>query len=324
MKKFILLSLISLIFFNCSSDGSDDSGDTNNCPKPNGLSVYSLTNTTAILSWNDNVNSSLYQVEYGPLGFTLGSGTTTSVPNTYANIENLLPQTQYAFYVNVYCNDQGNYSDWAGPYSFVTLDYNPYCDEPTSFNLSLFGDSLGFDFVELDWDNGADGFEIEYGLTGFNLGNGTIQTSSRTVNGLTAETTYDFYVRNDCSNYDYGYSNWVGPLTITTESLPSNPNCIDPTNFISLGTGTNTDGSKYFDFTWTHPNSQNSWEVARIIAGTSFDPTTANIIATSYDSVRLTYGSSTSGQAYDFYLRANCGGSNGYSGWVGPITVTAQ
>ena len=303
--------------------GSDDSGDSNSCPKPTNLYVGTITNSWAELNWNFQQNSSLFQVEYGNLGFTQGTGTTISVPNTYANVENLEAETQYAFYVRGYCNDEASYSDWAGPFSFVTIDENPFCNDPSYFNVSFSGDSLGHDHVDLDWDNsGSDGFELEYGLEGFNQGNGTIQTSSQTINGLTEETTYDLYLRLKCD--DRGYSSWVGPLTITTESLPSNPNCVDPTSFTSTGTGTASNGAKYFDFTWNHPSSQTSWEVGRIIAGTTFNESTANITATSFDSVRITYGSTTSGQAYDFYLRANCGGTNGFSSWIGPVTVTAQ
>lgn len=323
MKKIILLFTISLFILGCGSDDSGDSGDSNSCSKPTDLYVGTITNSWVELNWNSQVSSSLFQVEYGTLGFTQGTGTTLSVPNTYTTIEDLEAETQYAFYVRVYCNDEGSYSNWAGPFSFVTTDNNPFCNDPSYFNVSLFGDSLGFDYVDLDWDNsGSDGFELEYGLEGFSLGNGTTQTASQTVNGLTEETTYDLYLRLKCD--DRGYSSWVGPLTITTESLPSNPNCIDPSNFTSTGTGVDANGDNYFNFTWSHPSSQTSWEVARIIAGTTFNPSTANILATSFDSVRITYGTTSSGQAYDFFLRANCGGTNGFSDWVGPITVTAQ
>ncbi|WP_452225862.1 fibronectin type III domain-containing protein [Lacinutrix cladophorae] len=326
MKKIILLFTISLFMISC---GSDDSGDSNNCSKPSNLDVNNLTNTTATLSWSTNVNSSLYQVEYGTLGFSLGTGTTLTVPDTYADVTSLDPLTQYAFYTRVYCNDSNGYSNWTGPFSFVTLESNPYCDDPDNLSVELYPDSVTHEHIDLSWSNGEyGGSEIQYGLEGFAFGSGTTITissnypSSYRVDGLNPDTSYDFYIRNNCN--ESGYSTWVGPYTHSTLEPPSNPNCIDPTAFTSTGTGTDVNNSNYFDFTWSHPSTQNSWEVARIIAGSTFNASTANILATSFDSVRITYGSTSSGQAYDFYLRANCGGTNGYSDWVGPITVTAQ
>jgi len=326
MKKIILLFTISLFILGC---GSDDSGDSNSCSTPGGLNVNNLTNTTASLSWNTNVNSSLYQVEYGTLGFSLGNGTTLTVPETYADVTNLQAQTQYAFYARVFCNDSNGYSNWAGPFSFVTLENNPYCNAPTNLGVDLYPNSVTHEYIDLTWSDGEyGGAQVQYGTQGFTFGNGTIETitdsypSYKRIDGLNADTSYDFYVRNSCDQS--GYSTWTGPFTYSTLENPTNPNCIDPANFTSNGTGTDVNGNKYFDFSWSHPDSQNSWEIARIIAGTTFNPSTASIIATSYDSVRITSATVNSGQAYDFFVRANCGGTNGFSGWTGPVTVTAQ
>jgi hypothetical protein len=319
---FTIYNLV--IFFSC---GSDDSGDSNNCPTPGGLNVYNLTNTTASLSWNSNVNSSLYQVEYGVLGFSIGNGTTLTVPETYADVTNLQAQTQYAFYARVFCNETNGYSNWAGPFSFVTLASNPYCNEPTNLSVDLYPDSVTHEYIDLTWSDGEyGGAQIQYGTQGFTFGNGTIETitdsypSYKRIEGLNADTSYDFYVRNSCNAS--GYSTWTGPFTYSTLEESFNLNCIDPAGFTSTSSGTDINGSKYFDFTWTYESSQNSWEVAVVTAGSTFS--TSSVIATSFEPVRLSYGGMTSGQAYDFYIRANCGGTDGFSDWVGPVTVTAQ
>src|SRR5690606_30782210 len=51
---------------------------------------------------------------------------------------------------------------------------------------------------------------------------GTVGTgvTTTTVNGLSAETSYDFYVRTDCA--PDGMSNWEGPLAITTTTVSIN------------------------------------------------------------------------------------------------------
>ncbi len=328
MKKIILLLAISTAVFSCSgSDDSDSTGDSNNCPKPISLSVNNLTNTTATLNWSTNVITSLNQIEYGTLGFPLGTGITLTIPNQFVNIENLIPQTQYSFYSRVFCNESNTYSGWAGPFSFVTFEDNPYCNNPSSLGVQLYSDSVTYNHIDLSWSDGDfDGSQITYGPEGFLVENGTIQTiddtiypSNARISNLESNTSYDFYVRNICA--ESGYSAWIGPVTQSTLEEPLNINCIDPTSFTSVGSGT-TGGNKYFDFTWNYDFSQNSWEIAAVPAGSPFS--TSNVIATSFEPVRLTYGGMTSGQAYDFYIRANCGGTNGFSGWVGPVTVTAQ
>lgn len=96
--------------------------------------------------------------------------------------------------------------------------------------------SCGIDPVNLDafnitssgartcWETG-DGvdYDLEYGPTGFGLGAGvpiagpiTSQSMTYDIAGLVESTTYDVYVRDNCSSTGGGNSNWVGPFTFTT------------------------------------------------------------------------------------------------------------
>ena len=321
MKKLLLLLTVSLFILGCS--GSDDSGDSNPCATPGSLMVNNLTNTTASLTWSSFVDSSVYQVEYGTAGFSIGSGMQTTVPDTYVNIEDLTPQTQYAFYVRVYCNNTANYSDWAGPYTFVTLSNNPYCTDPSNFSEDFYPDSVSHNKVDLFWsDPSSDGSQIQYGIQGFNLGNGSIQVESEfydqhaTVNGLNADTAYDFYLRNVCENS--GFSSWVGPITVRTKPAPLNPNCLDPVNFTLDEIYTNSNGSDILVFSWDGLNGENTWQLHKVVAGNPFS--SGSTLDTSFNPIRLTNHTSA-GVVYDFYVRANCG-IDGYSDWIGPITVT--
>ncbi|MBK7096289.1 MAG: choice-of-anchor J domain-containing protein [Saprospiraceae bacterium] len=73
--------------------------------------------------------------------------------------------------------------------------------------------------VNLDWEIGQGGskWQIQYGLSGFTLGTGStisnITTTSYTLTGLEIGSTYDWYIRTDCSNGNY--SSWVGKITFT-------------------------------------------------------------------------------------------------------------
>ncbi|MBS4041905.1 MAG: fibronectin type III domain-containing protein [Flavobacteriales bacterium] len=74
--------------------------------------------------------------------------------------------------------------------------------------------------ADLSWlSNGSEvEWQIEYGLTGFAQGSGTIITSifdnPYTLTGLQGNTTYQYYVRAVCGSNDY--SPWEGPLAFTT------------------------------------------------------------------------------------------------------------
>lgn len=321
MKKLIFLFAVSAFILNCASD---DSGDSNNCSMPDNLNVNNLTNTTASFSWYANVDSSLHQVEYGTFGFVQGIGTTITVPEPYTNIEDLEPLTQYAFYVRVFCNDAGEYSNWAGPFSFVTLENNPYCNDPRSFQVefTLGDDSIGHNYIDFGWlDYSVDGSQIQYGLQGFNLGSGITMTDTddsyqyQTISGLDPETTYDFYLRNICN--DTGYSSWVGPVTETTKPTPFNLDCLDPVNF-TLDEIYNSGGSDHLVFSWDARNGENTWQLHKVVSGNPFS--SGATLDTNYNPIHLTNHTSA-GVVYDFYIRANCG-IDGYSDWLGPITVT--
>jgi hypothetical protein len=72
--------------------------------------------------------------------------------------------------------------------------------------------------VSLRWNESlCNSFEIEYGNTGFEHGDGNrltgIKGNSAIVDGLVADTSYDFFIRAYCSE---GISEWSEAITITT------------------------------------------------------------------------------------------------------------
>ncbi|RYY44839.1 MAG: T9SS type A sorting domain-containing protein, partial [Chitinophagaceae bacterium] len=109
------------------------------CPNPTGLGVTNLTTVSAQLKWAVNPTITQYNVEYGDVGFELGSGiaTGTGVGNPYT-ISGLAAQTEYQFYVQASCGDST--SSWVGPYTFSTPcdpigDFFETFDEATDGNL---------------------------------------------------------------------------------------------------------------------------------------------------------------------------------------------
>ena len=70
------------------------------CPIPNNLTSANATQTTVDLSWTENGTATEWVVEYGPIGFTLGTGTSVQVlTNPTLSLVGLTATTCYDAYV---------------------------------------------------------------------------------------------------------------------------------------------------------------------------------------------------------------------------------
>ncbi|WP_022822022.1 fibronectin type III domain-containing protein [Hymenobacter norwichensis] len=94
------------------------------CLTPVNLAVTNTTTTSATVTWQGTGTGS-YSIQYGPAGFTPGSGTTLPNVTSPYTITGLTPGTQYQFYVQQTCS--GTQSGLAGPINFNTRIVN---DEP--------------------------------------------------------------------------------------------------------------------------------------------------------------------------------------------------
>jgi hypothetical protein len=163
------------------------------------------------LSWTETGTATLWDIEWGPAGFTQGTGTTiTGVTNPYV-LTGLTPETPYAYYVRANCGS-GNYSAWTGPKTFTT---GLACPAPTAQIVTGITTSA----ANLGWTESglATSWDIEWGPAGFTPGTGTTVTGVTNpylLSGLTANSSYAFYVRAYC---DVTYqSTWSGPKTFNT------------------------------------------------------------------------------------------------------------
>lgn len=94
----------------------------------------------------------------------------------------------------------------------------PACAAPaalTAINITASSADLGWTEI-----GGATNWDIEYGISGFTpTGTPNVNDTGDnpyTLNGLTANTTYDFYVRTDCGADDSNVSSYTGPFTFVT------------------------------------------------------------------------------------------------------------
>jgi len=105
--------------------------------------------------------------------------------------------------------------------AIVACESPSTCNTPINFEIAnTTEDSVSFSFYELNTPP-ATTWEIEYGLTGFTQGTGTIYTTTSdytTITGLSLNT-YDAYIRSVCDSANY--SDWSQLITFTTDSTQS-------------------------------------------------------------------------------------------------------
>lgn len=97
------------------------------CPQPTNISVLDATNNSAILQWVNGGNETQWQIEYGPQGFTPGTGTTAIVNSNPGTITGLTPNNFYQAYVRAICS-AGDTSFWTGIATFNTYNQGFYVD----------------------------------------------------------------------------------------------------------------------------------------------------------------------------------------------------
>ncbi len=126
------------------------------CGTPSGftLATPDPTTTTFNIQWSAPTIGGApagYQVEYGPDGFTQGTGLFLNPTTPTANFTMLSPGTDYDFYVRTNCGG-GTYGAWVGPISFTTLfdaASTPYSYGFETNNLN------GWDFLDVATTGGT-------------------------------------------------------------------------------------------------------------------------------------------------------------------------
>jgi len=116
-------------------------------------------------------------------------------------------------------------------------EYLDACLQPENVIVSNITDNS----VDLMWIEVGDATEwtIEYGITGFTLGEGTIEVDNdgeagMTISGLDNLSTYDFYITSNCNDSD---SNVTGPVTASTVDTYCQPEItfsVEPITLVNI------------------------------------------------------------------------------------------
>ncbi len=273
------------------------------CPDLSGLTADNVTIHTVDLQWNalDDVSYEYVLVDKGELPST---GTVVSATDTLVTVTDLEPYHEYDAYIRSSC-DAGK-GMFIGPVSFQTEPLCPHITELSAFAIT-------YNSAFIKWEgNGNDNFQYVLGDQGFDVEDGTIQTTSEEsiqLTGLLSTHTYDVYVRSTCNDGDLGI--WQGPLTIVTTPT----DCNVPNTFTIGNITANT-----ADVEWSAAESIDHYEIVYGISGFNHQeatPISVNSTETSYTLDNLTLGTT-----YDVYLRTVC--ENGNSLWLEPQSFTTN
>jgi bacillolysin len=178
---------------------------------PTTLAASGTTTTTTTLTWTastDNVAVTGYNVYQGTT--LLGTATTTSY-----NVTGLTGATTYSFSVKAK-DASGNLSASSNVVSVTTLTPVPDTTAPTAATLLATGTTSTS--TNLSWTGATD----NVGVTGYDVYQGStlkasVTTTSYAVTGLTASTSYSFYVvAKDAAGNLSPASNTVSVTTTAT------------------------------------------------------------------------------------------------------------
>ncbi|MFD1551632.1 hypothetical protein DNU06_02990 [Putridiphycobacter roseus] len=278
--------------------------------------VASNTQTNgAILSWSPNGTEAAWDIQYGPSGFNLGSGTTfteDSIGGPYTILGGLLPNTTYDFYIAI-----AGTGCFVGPITFTT---QPLCPAPTNLTTSPTSSS-----AILDWDLGAteNAWDLQYGPIGTPLNdigmlyNGSPSSSAFNALNLASCQDYHWYVRAVCTNFTPTlYSAWVGPVEFSTDCV-----CPEPSNLSAAPGVTAFD----YNLSWTAGGTETAWDVQYGPQGFLINSAQALPIVSAPTNNPFLLTGLSPGTDYDYYVRAACGSTpDSLSDWVGPYAFTTD
>ena len=185
------------------------------------------TTTTAGIGWTAPTQGSPigYQFEYGPQGFTQGTGTTLTPTSTSVSLTGLTASSVYSFYIRTDC-DLSDFSTWTGPITFNTVFQPATPPYNTSFentSLGYLGWATSVTGTNDDWflnNGGAASPLVQNGAVSVvSFANATaVSTSrlySRGINLIAGQTsTITYYVRNYLATGSTGTASYK--LTVGT------------------------------------------------------------------------------------------------------------
>src|SRR5690606_29654874 len=213
---------------------------TNPYSVPNNLYMYKSSNVDNYLvsPYLDNLSDNTHWLRFkarttstSTTTLTVGYLTDATDPDTFVEIETI------TFVGTAYPTEDFIIFPWNLPIEAKHLAFRndinlrtiylddirweaaPDCMYPMNLNAA----NISVTSTSLSWVGTGSLYDIEYGLSGFSQGTGTVVAgvgNPYVLSDLTTGVEYDYYVRQDCG--DDGYSVWSGPYTFTPGAYSGN------------------------------------------------------------------------------------------------------
>ena len=170
---------------------------SNLCAIPSNLSVTNADEYSLTLQWLENGTATSWEIEYGPVGFTTGAGTTVTVSSNPYTVTGLTPATTYEFQVRANCG--GSFSDWSlsrisGATTCIPITTIPFTENFDSYtHTSNPNNGTGTSNVPLCWDTYNSGSSypaypyVYYSSTNAYSGNYSLRFYTSTGNNYSDE-----------------------------------------------------------------------------------------------------------------------------------------
>lgn len=181
-------------------------------PDNNSASDWTVVSTT-VTQDPQVLNSGVpLPVAQSNAGFTWTFNGSTIDTNACTKVGGYSAPGTYVYYAN-YINPCGTFVD-------STIVIVPSCLPPSNLKAQ----SLSTSSAQVSWDTtglgGSGTYDLQYGPAGFTPGNGTIVSTTdsvQTLTGLTQNLCQDVYVRSACGPNDS--SQWIGPVSVCPEEI---------------------------------------------------------------------------------------------------------
>ena len=165
------------------------------CNTPTNLTATATAYNAADVTWNAGGNEGAWTLQYKAASATDWNNVTVTVTNYQLTL--LTAETEYQVRVQANCYD-GIASDWATT-SFTTpaVPVDP-CDAPTNLQVS----NITHNSATASWTPGGNetAWNIQYKLqSASQWQEANVQTTTYTIEGLTANSTYDVRVKAICA-----------------------------------------------------------------------------------------------------------------------------
>ncbi|MFY9144572.1 MAG: fibronectin type III domain-containing protein, partial [Bacteroidales bacterium] len=242
---------------------------------------------------------------------------TTTTDKIYRQFKyNFVPDVSDDYYFAIRVTSTS--APWYLSFDDFTVQYTPSCNLPSDLTV----DSITTNSALLGWTPGGSEtlWNIEYGLKGFELGQGTpvsgVTTNPYLLTGLSPDTEYEFYVQADCGSGEV--SSFAGPKVFQTacvsySTFPWNESFED-VNVPALPSC----WYKYATSKWVTTNNGNSTYDADARTGTQF---LRIQYSSNNDHVWIPGFSMEAGTSYEFSF---WWAGDGYAGWTGDVVMNTS